>query len=91
MPSNDNKKKKLAWKSDSIEGALLFLLFHKRIFNPNDFSASEIQQDPLYEFEKFSSTEIPLLVALVEEIGLFIALAEQHGLECMATNSICSI
>jgi len=51
-----NSKKKQAWKSDSVEGALLFLLFHKRVFNPDDFSAAEIQQDPLFGFDKFSAT-----------------------------------
>ena len=54
--SSNNNKKKLAWKSDSIEGALLFLLFYKEIFNPDNFSAAEIEQDPLYGFEKFLAT-----------------------------------
>ena len=55
-PASDTKKKAAAWKTESFDGALLFLLFHKRRknFNPNDFSASEIQQHPLFEFDKYS-------------------------------------
>ena len=47
---------KKAWKTDSYDGALLFLLLHKRVAeDPDDFSASEIQQNPLFEFDKYSA------------------------------------
>ena len=35
------------WKSDSVDGALLFILFIERIFHPNSFSAIEIFEHPL--------------------------------------------
>jgi hypothetical protein len=44
---------KEVWKSDSVDGALLFLCFHDnphRIFHPDDFSASEIFNHPLLPF-----------------------------------------
>ena len=49
--------KKPAWKSESFDGALLFLLFHKRQkgFNPDDFSAAEIHQHPEFGFDRYSS------------------------------------
>ena len=56
MSTTENSKKKQAWKSDSVEGALLFLLIHKRICgDPDDFSASEIQNNPLYGFDSYSA------------------------------------
>ena len=35
------------WKSDSVDGAFLFVLFIERIFHPNSFSAAEIFEHPL--------------------------------------------
>jgi hypothetical protein len=53
------KKKKPAekevWKSDSLAGAFLFLLFHKRLVHPDDFSPAELQQHPDYPFQKYSA------------------------------------
>lgn len=55
MPAG-NKTKKESFKSDSLDGALLFLLLSKRIGgHPDDFSAAEIQQNPLCGFEKYSA------------------------------------
>lgn len=34
------------WKSDSVDGALLFILFHERVFHPNSFSSAEIFEHP---------------------------------------------
>ena len=42
---------KKSWKSDSTDGGLLFLLFHKRIEDPNKFSAPEIYDHPLLPFK----------------------------------------
>lgn len=47
----DSKKK--AWKSDSIDGALLYLLFHYQVFNPDDYSAAEIYQHPKLPFKSY--------------------------------------
>lgn len=48
-------KKKETWKSDSHDGALLFLLLHKQIAgHPDDFSPSELQDQP-FGFDKCSS------------------------------------
>lgn len=48
--------KKTAWKSDSCDGALLFLLLHKRIKgHPDNFSSSELQDDPLLGFDEHST------------------------------------
>jgi len=53
--SNTNSKKE-QWKTESFDGALLFLLLHKRIGgHPDDFSASELQANPLYGFDKYTS------------------------------------
>jgi hypothetical protein len=57
---NDAAKKKKpaekeAWKSDSLDGAFLFLLFHKRLEHPDDFSPSELQEHPDYPFRKYSA------------------------------------
>ena len=56
---NDAAKKKKpaekeAWKSDSLDGALLFLLFHKRLVHPDDFNPAELQQHPNSPFRKYS-------------------------------------
>lgn len=54
--SSKKNKKKEAWKTDSFDGALLFLLLLTRIGgHPDDFSASQIQENPLYDFNKYSS------------------------------------
>ncbi len=42
------------WKSDSVEGALLFILFIEKIFDPNTFSAVEIHDHPLLPFRDYS-------------------------------------
>lgn len=34
------------WKSDSVDGALLFILFIDGVFHPNSFSAAEIYEHP---------------------------------------------
>ena len=50
------------WKSDSVDGALLFILFQERVFHPNSFSSAEIYEHPslnpilkLYSKRKFST------------------------------------
>ena len=54
--TKQDKPKKEAWKSCSYDGALLFLLLHKRIEgHPDDFSAAEIQHNPSYKFNKYST------------------------------------
>ncbi len=52
---SNEKKTKAAWKSDSNDGAFLFLLFHKRIEHPDDFSPLELQASPEYTFDKYSN------------------------------------
>ena len=44
-------KKKKAWKSDSEDGAFLFLLYHFRVYHPNDYSAVEIYDHPDFPFK----------------------------------------
>jgi hypothetical protein len=45
---------KVVLKTESYDGALLFLLLHKRIVgDPDDFSASENQDNPVFEFNKY--------------------------------------
>ena len=47
-------KEKKAWKSDSYDGALLFLLLHKRIVgDPDDYSAAELQAHPSFNFDQY--------------------------------------
>jgi hypothetical protein len=54
--SKQTRPKKAAWKTETYDSALLFLLLHKRIIDhPDDFSAYEIQQNPLFNFDKYSS------------------------------------
>ena len=46
--------KKEAWKTESFDGAFLFLLLHKRIAgHPDNYSAAEIQANPDYPFGKY--------------------------------------
>jgi hypothetical protein len=45
---------KQEWKSDSLHGALLFVLFIERIFHPNSYSAAEIFAHPLLPFRIYS-------------------------------------
>ena len=48
--------KKETWKSESCDGAFLFLLLHKRICGaPDDFSASETQNNPDFDFLKYTA------------------------------------
>jgi hypothetical protein len=49
-----SETKKKAWKSDSVDGALLFLLFHYEVFNPNSYSAVEIYDHPQLPFDCYS-------------------------------------
>ena len=46
-----------SWKSDSVHGALLFILFIDRIFHPHSFSAIEIFEHPLLHpiFKNYSN------------------------------------
>ena len=54
--SNKSSVKKKAWKTDSFDGALLFLLFHKRIIgHPDNYSAAEIQAHPSFGFNEYSA------------------------------------
>ena len=46
-----SSKKKKAWKSDSEHGAFLFLLYHFRVYDPNDYSAVEIYDHPDFPFK----------------------------------------
>lgn len=41
------------WKSDSVDGALLFILFIERIFHPNSFSGTEIYDHPSLPFKNY--------------------------------------
>ena len=41
-----SQQKKESWDCDSVDAGLLFLLFHKRIFHPDSFSASGIYEHP---------------------------------------------
>ena len=44
-------KKKKGWKSDSEHGAFLFLLYHFRVYHPDDYSAVEIYDHPDFPFK----------------------------------------
>ena len=49
-------KTKETWKSDSYDGAFLFLLLHKRVVGtPDDFSASELQDNTALGFDKYNT------------------------------------
>ena len=45
---------KKTWKSDSIDGALLFLLFQYRVFDCDSYSAAEIYRHPSLPFGSYS-------------------------------------
>jgi hypothetical protein len=52
---NNKKSEKAAWKTDAYDGAFLFLLFERGVDHPDDFSPSELQQNPSYPFAKYST------------------------------------
>ena len=53
-----SSKKKKAWKSDSEHSALLFLLYHFRVYDPNGYSAVEIYDHPDFPFKDNYSKKI---------------------------------
>jgi len=58
MPEDQEKSKpkKKAWKSESYDGAFLFLLLHKRLAgHPDDYSAAELQDHPEWGFDQYST------------------------------------
>ena len=62
MPAAQQQLGAKEWKSDSVDGALLFILFHERVFHPNSFSSAEIYDHPAlnpilkqYSRRKFST------------------------------------
>lgn len=55
--ADNNRTKKKSWSSESVDGALLFILFIERIFHPNSYSASEIFHHRLLPFEKSYSSK----------------------------------
>jgi hypothetical protein len=45
---------KKQWRSDSVDGALLFILFQDRFYHPDSYSAVEIYDNPLLPFQVYS-------------------------------------
>ena len=56
MEKETKPKRKQKWNSDSLDGALLFLIFHKRLYHPDSYSSSEIYHEERFPFkEKYNA------------------------------------
>jgi hypothetical protein len=54
-PEDAKKPEQKKWKIDSVDGALLFILFVDKIYHPDSYSATEIFDNPKLPFKDYYS------------------------------------